>query len=1220
MREGVGSSGTVLQESLSEFLYAESLHTLGIYRYACERLQGVKETLEQREGKDPTTGKKRKLTPGEVSLKKTVEDSLYCNEQLRDHLHRAVPLDADEPAAKRRPSPFRLGDGPARPNRELLKAIKHFYGDAAVALTQHLHNPELAKGQDAAPMHRLGANYAFIHDPQRRGELSDAQRQALAEGRIRRIMARYANVHKLLGGADMPDRAPPVLRPGAERDGRFAELLDGCAGGTHGRQLLAILEAMNEAHMWMHQAEHVRAQSFGRMFVGIPETNAETRDMLRYSLALNTFVFVAARTTPWIFAEDVDEREYVISNYEACCKSLAPTYCMWIATQFGLLALHRRAFTYWTLGEHDSAYRDFHKLTRLLRGLRAPAGRRGLRVPGTNTFIEGLGGMSEHHIGRIYRGQHAHRMALRYFKRASRRLKGWEEDDEIGHLVKNSHWRINLFINEGKANYELGRVKHSILHYAQAWRAFLLLVDSETHATANLAVVEKFTKWLEQIVDDPELNRRELRAQLEPLVSQFGTLRTPPHLRLLAADIVMRMGHLLFILKLPPARWDPSDVDQSRPPVSDHELAERCIAKAAFLDPTSTLTAADLLKIDHEAPRQVRSAEPIEVMELKRQWPSGSGRFEEAARITEYTLQRWLADTTPKADEHEPVGREKVARELLGAFLAHTDSSNVKLAQVYRYLMQKPTSDKRDAGGSEYALDLLCLRRYSSFFPFLPRPSAFRAPGGGYFVRANEPGHKPFGIAIDPGPDFIENLYRSGFGLADVHMIVLTHDHADHIASLDPMLALMGIRKGLGDPTFETEDKEKKIEGTRLAIVGNESVYQRYAFYNQKEHPILEKDGKPAERRDAVRVLTFTEVGCVTSRRGKARVDAVKDKCILLPLDTLQIEPVRTWGHPDANGFASQGFVLSVGEGEGRSSILFTGDTGAPSNLAKGRGRGRPEEEHLLAEGSKSLRTAVQEADVVVAHLSSVPLRELRKLAGLGSGGEEALAEYAELWEAAVERAGAEARQSSPPDWREGVDETKFLLGQIQFGFRSKPKEAEWGLRVSPLSDIEQIKKEPDRHLYLTGLLDIADLMAKSASDRAPLLLIGELREELGTFRTRIASRVSAAIFGSGPLADGKAKRQGKSVPVALTTDIGLRVHVCGPVAGERPISVLCTTCDLDNDLIPVERFHGREEIREVCVKGEDEGVFYSCPLHSPSEHDDYLWLESIERYDVFGD
>ena len=126
------------------------------------------------------------------------------------------------------------------------------------------------------------------------------------------------------------------------------------------------------------------------------------------------------------------------------------------------------------------------------------------------------------------------------------------------------------------------------------------------------------------------------------------------------------------------------------------------------------------------------------------------------------------------------------------------------------------------------------------------------------------------------------------------------------------------------------------------------------------------------------------------------------------------------------------------------------------------------------------------------------------------------------------------------------------------------------------------------------------------------MLLVGELREELGTFRTQIAHRVAEAFFKD----DGRKRK-----PSALTTDIGLRVRISRPMNQQaEPITVLCTTCDLDNDLMPAERFHSPDQICEVCVKGEDEGVFYNCPHHNPRRGEDDLWLESVERYNVFGD
>lgn len=1169
------------------------MHSLGAYQIACDRL----ETLRGELGKSAV---ERKLA--------AVVDAAYrCNDQLRNGLRRPMGSQPEEQKLGRRPSPFPKRRPPL-PNQRLLSEISAFYADAEKALTLYKDDPS-AERQEFSPGHRLGAKLAFIHDPQRRGKASEAPPEVLIKGKIDRTRARIQLLHEFLPDEPVPRPPGKNFRPSDSNARRFSAILEAHAGSRRHALLLAIVNAMHEAHMWMHEAEHVHAQSFGPRFSSIPKTHADAQRMLKYSTVLNTFVFVAARSLPWIFSEDETEREYVIDNYENCCTRLAPTYCMWISAELSLLSLHRRAFTWWTMGKLDYAYRDFHKLTRLLRGLRKPAEKRGLRVPGTRTFIEGMTGMSELHIGRIYRSQHSHRMALRYFERASRHLEGWEGHANIGPVIKNSDWRINLFLNEGKAHYELGHVKRSILCYAQAWRSYLLLVESETHATANVDVAEKFIAWLKPVVDEPQLGRKELSARIEPLVEQFVTLRSPVHLRLMAADIIMRMGHLLFILRLQPGRrWS-----EGKSPRVRHDLALECLTQAASLDPSSTLAAADLLRIERE------TGEPLEESQrpdtpLARQWPSGGGRFEEAAQIAEYTLQQSLA-TAASAGGKSPSGRRSlVAKELLSAFLAHTDSSNVKLAQVYQYLMQRERAKKRRTDRNEYTLDLVCLRRYASFFPFLPRPSAFRAPGGGYFVQAREAGEKaePFGIAIDPGPDFIENLYRCGYGLADIHMIILTHDHADHIASVDALLALMGYRKGLGDDTFDLQRK-------RLVIVGNESVYKRYAFYEEPQ-PVerLTVEGKhsrlePRPRRDAVRVLRFEDIARITAL-GKGRAKAVKEAGILLEADSLEIEPVRSWGHTDANGYVAQAFLLRFGPKGSRCSMLFTGDTGIPPEPDT------PEQEdkamRLLAAGSKDLAEAAEEADVVVAHLSSVPLRELRDLAGLRGGPsvDETIREYQDIWSQAARRANAEGADK---DERDGIKDTEFLLNQIQFGFRSRPRGGTKDFRVSPFTDIEKIRIQSEKHLYLTGLIELAEHMARNP-DRAPLLVVGELREELGTFRTQIASCISKAFFE--PPEQDPAEPETTLRPSALTADIGLRIRLTRPARGETmELSVLCTTCDLDNDLLSAERFHRPHDIREVCVKGEDEGVFYNCLFHDPREHEEDLWVESVERYDVFG-
>jgi len=1196
------ASGMETQKQLSEFLYAELLHSLGVYNAASEKLKALRDDL-----KDVRSGPE---DAARWRLDKAAEAALHCNSHLRDELHHSADINGI-PTKRGQPSPFPAAEDGAYPTVSLLSSIADFYEDVIAALRLYQEDPDIDKAMDVEryPGHVLGFRFAFIHDPQRRREeVAPGERAALIEGKIARNRSRLAEVMEQILPTEMSNR--DISR--TEQTARFRAILQGDANSNHSL-LLTIIQAMSEAHMWMHEAEHIQSKSFGEMLVGLPETHARSQHMLRYAQVLNTFVYMAAESVPWIFAEDERERDYVVINYDECVRTLAPTYCIWISAQLSLLALHRRAFTFWTMGKRESAYRDFHKLVRLLRGLRQPAQRRGLRVPGTMTFIEGITGMAELHIGRIYRGQHAHKMALRYFERASHHLKGWESHSEIGGLVKSSHWRVNLLVNEGEANYQLGKVKRTILCYAQAWRAYLLLVEAETHATANVEVVDAFTKWLTPFVDDPDLNRWELRSRIAPLVDQFGTLRTPPHLRSLAADIVMRMGHLLFVLKLPPKQKPPAE-EGAKPPDGKHDLAMRCMSKAAFLDPTNTMTATDLLKIEYQTEKEVPlpdegSKGPPEV-KLGDQWPAASGGFEEAAQVTEYVLQDWLNKVDKGRPEYPK--EKRVALDLLKSFLAHTDSSNVKLAQVYRYLMQDDRRDDGDEDAQEYSLDFVCMRRYSSFFPFLPRPSAFRAPGGGYFVRVWEPApageskREPFGIAVDPGPDFIENLYRCGFALADIQMIVITHDHADHIASLDALLALMYNRGRL-----TTESRFSRKGKRRLAIVGNDSVLKRYDFYNDEKYELTGET-----RRDAVQVLTFKEMHEITKIDDpeKRRV-AIEENKILLGPETLRIEPVRTWGHQDATGFVSQGFLLSIGRGSQRSSILFTGDTGIPPELPPEPNPKPKPHDALLAKGGKGLRQAVEEADLVVAHLSSVPLVELRTLAGLdtdrGAPMPRLVKDYARLWGQAVKGA---SKPSEDEDLSDGLDEANFLLKQIQFGFRVRPPDKLRGVHLSPF-DPRQEKSQSRKHLYLQGLLDIAAIMARTKRKRGQLLLLGELREELGTFRTSIATAISEAFFE---------EIEGKSRPYALTTDIGLRVRLAHSESSENPsdpaLDVLCTTCDLDNDLVSKEKFHPPSDINEVCVKGEDEGVFYNCWLHNPRMRDEYLWVEAVERYDVFGE
>lgn len=63
--------------------------------------------------------------------------------------------------------------------------------------------------------------------------------------------------------------------------------------------------------------------------------------------------------------------------------------------------------------------------------------------------------------------------------------------------------------------------------------------------------------------------------------------------------------------------------------------------------------------------------------------------------------------------------------------------------------------------------------------------------GGGYFLTLRNGRGQVKGIAIDPGYDFF-NIFRDlGLGIADIDVIIITHDHDDHTESVEGILSLL---------------------------------------------------------------------------------------------------------------------------------------------------------------------------------------------------------------------------------------------------------------------------------------------------------------------------------------------------------------------------------------------------------------------------------------------
>jgi len=955
---------------------------------------------------------------------------------------------------------------------------------------------------------------------------------------------------------------------------------------------------------------------------------------------------------------------------------------LWRAQRIAFLALHRRAFGHAlrdVLVEesfNDVAFKDYHKLQRQLRvqrriHLRAEemsvldAGDRAAISP--HVFVAGMGALAETHIGDLYRSDHAHPVALEHFCDAQDRLEQLSErlleekaadgvppevlpvpapgskregPDAVAEELRDSRWRVHLMMSKGKGFYEAGNLKRSVKWLLKSWSALLVLIDYQndgldsgtsenalTHLTPKERAevfegLSRAVEMLREIKNDPDFSKDELASKVDPIMDRIETTFVPANVRAIAAEILLRLGHVLYVLRLGPDS-----------PTGKHELASRCFDHARSLDRHSTLIAADRLKIEYELRQFDEKASRKPALSNQKQWPFGRGNPDQIIRMIEYHLLWWLAVSGIHAQTEEVRGRapeeaevlkqnREVARRLIAGLLTHTDSINVRQSQVYRYLMQPKQPPRRIGpaegwgapGGEEDdadpAIEFICLRRYSSFFPFVPRPSAFRSLGGGYLLRLHHQDEgcpQPFGIAIDPGPDFIENLYRCGFGLGDINMIVLTHDHPDHSVDLDPILSLMGYRMKQGDSTFVPPPRAENVDAQarRLLIVGNESVAQRLGFFN-KPHYSQPGAGNPKRQRpDAVQVVSFDEFDAFRKEMGRAREAYIQPE-VAIPRE-LRLKPVVSIRHPDGFGMLAYGFRLSLGDAG--PSIGFTGDTGGfilerNDAVDPSLWRVEPHDAHgtMKLTGASSWRdhwADVLDADVLIPHVSGLPLSQLLVLANEGRSTFEdrdpqLSALLSEVWN--------------------GLDDN----ARKQVGFAFWLPEDEHGIASLPLEEIQGSSGWPKGHLYLIGLLEFARAYQaqRESANKSGLFLIGELREELGSLRGKIAFSLNKEIFDSDVFEETEGDRCGCR---ALTADVGLRLMISRH-EGEAQVRVLCSICDLDNDRTRMERFHDPSEIRDVCVKGENEGMFYNCSNHDPLRYAQPVFLERVERYDVFSD
>ncbi|MFX0197165.1 MAG: MBL fold metallo-hydrolase [Candidatus Hodarchaeota archaeon] len=115
------------------------------------------------------------------------------------------------------------------------------------------------------------------------------------------------------------------------------------------------------------------------------------------------------------------------------------------------------------------------------------------------------------------------------------------------------------------------------------------------------------------------------------------------------------------------------------------------------------------------------------------------------------------------------------------------------------------------------AIYFLGLQRWNS-----TSPAQGRSLGGGYVVyHTDERGCIDLGVAVDPGFDFLRNLFHVGLSLADIDVVLLSHAHVDHVRDFESILSLLyELRKR----------KKEQLKLHKLHTIMTLGVYRRLEF------------------------------------------------------------------------------------------------------------------------------------------------------------------------------------------------------------------------------------------------------------------------------------------------------------------------------------------------------------------------------------------------------
>ncbi len=197
---------------------------------------------------------------------------------------------------------------------------------------------------------------------------------------------------------------------------------------------------------------------------------------------------------------------------------------------------------------------------------------------------------------------------------------------------------------------------------------------------------------------------------------------------------------------------------------------------------------------------------------------------------------------------------------------------------------------------------LTVLRRWNSFTPGLSSPAS-PSKGGGYFLYFKDENGKSKGkgIVIDPGFDFLDNLFSEGFTISDIDVVLISHAHPDHTDNFPKMLTLFHEMKEWKEKTKTNEYDRKHIK-----VILSQGVFDLFS----KQMDYSKESLKDIYVVDTKSIKEGKPILCYEDQIGSGK---------------LEIKAFKT-SHSDISQWESIGFIFSIENNEPPIKIGFTCD------------------------------------------------------------------------------------------------------------------------------------------------------------------------------------------------------------------------------------------------------------------------------------------------------